>query len=331
MKLNTIKQFGQGVKYPIMMGALIALGAHLAASSAPSDATYKGSKICMMCHRTMDISKTIVASYVQTAHYSALQPATNANAIVADFSSAPFTKDKVAYVLGVGHRQQAYLDANFQLLPAEWSVATKSWVKVEPVDAKAQCIRCHTTGFDATNDTWVEMGVGCEMCHGPGSTHLAKMVSAPDAQKLEIAKQTILMPKDLPPQRLDMICGQCHSVGKDKDGHPFPASFRPGDDLNAVFTLAQVTGPGRNQQYNDYIQSKHYAAGITCITCHDPHGNTDQPDQLRQPVNQLCLTCHKSQITDPAAHIQQHKGAADAKCSDCHMPQGRHLFTKPAP
>ncbi|HID07879.1 MAG TPA: hypothetical protein EYP10_12120 [Armatimonadetes bacterium] len=107
----------------------------------------------------------------------------------------------------------------------------------------------------------------------------------------------------------------------------------PSDDLTQYFVDSKPTKAGRNQQFSELLQSPgHWKAGVVCTTCHDPHGNTKQPVQLKQPINELCLNCHKAQaakkITDPTAHMKEHGGSADSKCSDCHMPNGRHLFEK---
>ncbi|MBI2844548.1 MAG: hypothetical protein HYX78_14230 [Armatimonadetes bacterium] len=280
-------------------------------------AQYKGSATCKMCHKAMN--KEIVSGYETSAHPKAIQKADAANAIVADFSSnTAFTKDKVAYVLGTGRNEQAYLDANFQVLPAIWNVKSKSWTATKAVDGNTQCVGCHVTGFDAANKTHKEMGVGCESCHGPGSDH----TGGP-------SKANIVNPKNLTGAKKAMVCGQCHSVGKDTTGNfAFPTNFRPGDDLTKSFVDAKPTSPGRNQQYSEWIQSKHGQMGLDCTTCHDPHNTTGIKPQLKKPINELCLGCHAGTVKDLATHAP---GApADATCATCHMPEGQHTFKTPA-
>lgn len=326
---------GQRVVWTLGVLGFFALATCFAAQGDQKTATYKGSKQCKACHKDVEKSKAFVAAYPHTAHAKTMQSGSAEGAIVADVSKVPFPKEKIAYVLGAGRTVQSYLDENFQLLPAQWNVTKKAWEQVPPVDGKAQCLGCHTTGFDAEKGAFSEMGVTCEVCHGPGSVHNAEMLKAPEGKEAEIAKQTMTNPKNLSPQKQAMVCGQCHSVGKDKAGHPFPTGFRPGDDLTAVFTDAKPAAAGRNQQFSELLQSpKHYEAGTACESCHDPHGDTKLPHQLLKPVNELCQSCHtkpdiKSKIADPAKHIQDNKGKPDAHCSDCHMPDGRHIFAKP--
>lgn len=279
-------------------------------------AEYKGSTMCKMCHKAMN--KPIVDGYDKTAHPVAMRKADAPGAIVADFAaSTAFTKDKVAYVLGKGRNEQAFLDASFQVLPAVWDVKAKAWKATPAADGATQCVGCHVTNFDPAAKTWTEMGEGCEACHGPGSEHLA------GADK----KTTVVNPKNLDKAKQSMVCGQCHSVGKDPSGKfAFPVGFRPGDDLAAKFVDAKPVAPGRNQQYSELIQSKHGPAGVGCADCHDPHNVAGIKGQLRKPVNDLCLGCHAAKIKDMATHAPT--APAGSTCATCHMPNGQHTFKK---
>ncbi len=279
-------------------------------------ALFKGTTTCKMCHGVMH--KDLVAGYEKTAHPKALQKPDAEGAIVADFAKdAPFTKDKVAFVMAKGNREQQYLDAKMQVLAGKWDSVSKSWKPAQAVDATTQCLGCHTTGYDAVKKTYAMEGVGCEACHGPGSEHTAG------------DKNAIVKLKSLDKTKQAMVCGQCHSVGKDPSGkYAFPIGYRPGDDLTKLFVDAKPTTHGRNQQYSEFIQSKMYASGMGCTSCHDPHGKgTTEKYQLVKPINDLCLSCHAAKITDLKTH--QPSAAADATCATCHMHGGEHFFKKP--
>lgn len=287
-------------------------------------AQYKTSAVCIMCHKNTD--KVIVEAYQASPHAKSMQKADAEGAIVGDFAAnTAFTKDKVAFVLGKGHYQQAYLDANFQVLPAEWDVKTKTWKPTEAVDGATKCIGCHQTGYDAAKKTSAQLGVGCESCHGPGSEHMASTDR----------KTTIVNPKNLDIAKQSMVCGQCHSDGHDLvmvEDKPapgklsFPVAFRPGDDLPKCFLDAKPTTVGRNRQYSEFITSKHSKI-LSCVTCHDPHNVSTNPAQLKKPVNELCMGCHAAKIVDIKTHAPS--AAADATCATCHMPNGQHNFAKP--
>lgn len=300
----------------ILVGALMVAIAAGFAVGDPHTAQYIGTAKCKMCHTGPN--KAIVEGYGKTAHPKAMQKADTADAIVGDFSSnTAFTKDKVAYTLGRGRGEQAYLDSSFQVLPAVWEVSSKSWKPTPAVDGATQCIGCHTTGYDPDKKTYVDIGVGCEACHGPGSEHMAKP-----------SKDTAPDPAKLSPKLQAMVCGSCHSVGKDPSGkYAFPIGFRPGDDLTKSFVDAKPTAPGRNQQYSELMQSKHGQMGFACTLCHDPHNVAGTAHQLKKPINDTCLACHAGKIKDMKTHAPS--APADATCATCHMPGGQHTFKKP--
>jgi predicted CXXCH cytochrome family protein len=114
-------------------------------------------------------------------------------------------------------------------------------------------------------------------------------------------------------------------------------TYRPGDDLAAHFTPTQDAaavwpdGSARrnHQQYMDWSLGSRMAqaADTSCITCHRMHERGDAA-QLRQPVNDLCLSCHSDQralvrhtpFHEKAIRTQQNAGDPFL-CTDCHMPK----------
>jgi predicted CXXCH cytochrome family protein len=51
------------------------------------------------------------------------------------------------------------------------------------------------------------------------------------------------------------------------------------------------TAHKNRMQGNDFVQSLMYTRGVTCFSCHDPHGN-ENVAMLREKGNSLCLSCH---------------------------------------
>jgi predicted CXXCH cytochrome family protein len=311
----------------LVAGLLLGPAWHARARAAvPEGAKYSGPKLCLACHKGMNAD--IVAKWSQSAHALAMWPITDQDAdhkVVGDFSAnPPFPKDQVTYVLGTGRVYQSYLDKDLQVLPGDWVVADNAWRPRQATDGARDCVGCHTTGFDLATKKWAALGVGCEMCHGPGSVH----VGAKDK------KAAIVNPANLDPAHQAMVCGQCHAQGKSKDGSAaFPVGFRPGDDLNDYFVLAtEIPKNAINSQYNELVQGggKHLAAGVVCTTCHDPHGPVSgTSNDLRAPVPDLCLSaeCHGGKLTGP-----QHSPEAvkTTSCVVCHMPGGKHTFVTPS-
>jgi predicted CXXCH cytochrome family protein len=178
----------------------------------------------------------------------------------------------------------------------------------------------HTTGYDPATKTYVDKGITCEACHGPGSAH---MMSTKDAKKT-----TIMDPEDLktPGQQIS-VCGRCHGQYT-VDGKRVALKYVAGQDLTTTptFKLDPVQGDKPMQEMNEVMGSKHYAKGMTCISCHISHAATTGPHSLKQPVNDQCMSCHKDKTM--ANHAPN--AAKDATCATCHMPNGSHSFVKPA-
>jgi len=308
-----------------MVGVALALFAGAPARGGASGAAYLGPKMCMACHKASNAAA--VEGWQASAHARAfwkIDEADDTHKVVADFAkSAPFSKDQVAWVVGAGNRRQAFLDKDFKLLPGEWVVKSSSWQPRDAVDAKKDCLGCHTSGYDPAKGAWVAEGVTCEMCHGPGSAH------AGSSDKLG----TIVRVQQLAPDQRAMVCGRCHSQGKSKDGQcTFAAGFTPGDDLDQSLDFTKDVPKGAmNAQYNEmrFGGGKHLAAGTVCTTCHDPHGTGGAAMALRQPAPQLCLSdqCHGGGKLKVPPHSEATIKAVS--CVMCHMPNDSHAFLTP--
>jgi len=196
--------------------------------------------------------------------------------------------------------------------------------KAQSGDAK--CDACHTTGFKASKDTatgkWVgaksELGIACEKCHGPGSNHIA----AP-------GKETIVNPTRLNALQQNQLCGQCHSrvTNTSEKDLAFPQDYFIGNtDLHDRVEFWTYSTKQKNfwpnefssknrQQYNDMRMSKHYDAGITCITCHDMHSPKKGYTQIRGDKDSLCVSCHTANAQIYNGSVMQQAGVS---CPDCH-------------
>jgi len=180
-----------------------------------------------------------------------------------------------------------------------------------------------------------ELAIGCEACHGPAARHV----------DLGGGIGTALNPATLAADRANEVCGQCHSRGSSTNteqlgygwatGSLVDNGFRPGDEL-AQFHAAVSRDDDEffwqngarsaklsRQQQTEHGHSAHGRAGITCLTCHAPHGS-NQPANLKLPVNTLCLSCHDGEGDIDANDLRKHTRhfADDANlCSSCHFPR----------
>ncbi len=83
--------------------------------------------------------------------------------------------------------------------------------------------------------------------------------------------------------------------------------------------------------YGSFLQSKMFAAGVTCSQCHEPHSG-----ELKQLGNALCTTCHnsvgradfptlpKADFDSPAHHFHP-ENSSGAACVNCHMPSQTYM------
>ncbi|RPI96951.1 MAG: hypothetical protein EHM39_10360, partial [Chloroflexi bacterium] len=303
------------------------------------DADYVGTGTCMMCHTQDDVWLTTGhANMVKAPGADTLLGDLSDTAAVTitwpDGSERPITAEDITYVLG-GRYVQQYVSimeledgtSGYFVLPVQWNIPqsedqTGTWSPYHPDDWqdpardwRVACAGCHTTGLNRTGVTdttefafmnarqpgQIELNIGCEACHGPGSEHMGQpgtLVVSPDAQ----------------------ICGQCHVQGQAPDGvHGYPVGYQPGlplDDSKFVITPPDnesVWLPDDHarvyNQYGEWLTSNHAATvamgelcarchgtarqdetwnmstvtdGVTCVACHDPHAS-----DLRVPVNAI--------------------------------------------
>jgi predicted CXXCH cytochrome family protein len=300
--------------------------------SPPPPRSYVGSQACARCHQpTYDRWKnTRMANVVRG-------PRDHPDAIISDFTQpnplVTFTKDQIAFVYGSKWKQRYFrkVGDDFSPLPAQWDVTHRQWRAYGVTGATSVlCDGCHSVGFDITRKTVVEWNVGCERCHGPGSEHAARPVRA-----------NIVNPARLDPIAAVDVCVQCHSEGHPREGGEFhwPVGFKVGLRLADFWRLdaftpgttdplhfADGTARENRMQGNDFVQSVMYTRGVTCASCHDPHGTPNNADLIK-PARLVCFTCHGPAAPHGprAATIEQHThhkpDSAGSECVGCHMPK----------
>ena len=254
---------------------------------------------------------------------------------------------KVLYTFGTEPLQQylvAFPDGRLQQLPVAWDTQLQQWFDPQPTlkarpgewvhwteggkNWNSMCADCHSTAvaknFSAVEnryDTAVEeISVGCESCHGPGRDHQQAVLNGAVA---ELGDLKIDAMSAANPQLLVDNCGRCHArrqaiTEKFEHGsntlldHYLPSLLNPplyhsdGQILDEVFV------------YGSFLQSKMYAAGVSCVNCHEPHSA-----RLKAEGNQLCTGCHSAAEFDSPQHHHHSETAALAagnQCIDCHMP-----------
>lgn len=224
-----------------------------------------------------------------------------------------------------------------------WSGVAGNWNQM--------CAACHSTDlrkhYDLATDryatSWSEIDVGCEACHGPGSNHIAWAKAgasrAPDSDpKLGLAVDLVRrdparwvmnpetgIAKRTPPLASHVevdTCAPCHSrrgvVSEDQVfGAPLLDTHRP-----ALLEPSLYHADGQIldevYEYGSFVQSRMYAAGVTCSDCHDSHSG-----KLRNATsdpNAVCASCHLPAKFATPAHHHHPENSKGASCIACHMP-----------
>ena len=210
------------------------------------------------------------------------------------------------------------------------------------------CADCHSTAVrkryqvptDTYDTTYADIDVGCESCHGPGAAHLrwAKEGKAdgPQGFSLRLAGRGSWVAGPVVPRRVGeatvapdtvpeiQVCAPCHArrslIGDPIDSHgQFLDGYRPEFLEEGLYQLdGQILD--EVYVYGSFLQSKMFAAGVTCSDCHEPHSL-----QLRAPGNELCVNCHEASVFDAESHHFHLQGSAGAACVSCHMPERTYM------
>jgi hypothetical protein len=308
-------------------------------------ATFVGSETCKKCHeRTYLEWKTSLHSRMMRD--VKVDPLANIGNFSSPSEERTFSESEVAYTLGSQWRQQ-YLKKqgdDLIVLPASYHFNTDKWTPYYPDESKkrewwTECAGCHATGVDPEKKTFVEMGVACEACHGPGSNHVEATPG------FEIP--TIISAARLNSALSAQICGSCHTRGHDKSGkfaYPVDYQTHKGEaNLQLYFNEVKSdngeeskyfwpSGESRysNQQYLDWKQSEHAKVGVVCATCHSVHqsrtgitANVESSNLLlairsktRLFEDRLCKSCHTT-----VEYRSVHRIHTFGSCVRCHMPR----------
>jgi len=248
-------------------------------------------------------------------------------------------RERFDIVTGSGNHGQTYLYwAGDQLcqLPISYFTESGGWINSpgHHRDGTAdfargigeRCLACHTTyfatdplSFNRHDPTNYILGVTCVRCHGPGWAH----VQYHRTHETDVEARYIVNPGDLPQDRANEVCAQCHSgVGELLQ----PAfSYRPGEPLDQFLALDMSTANPKNDdphaanQLLRLMKSRCFKESkeMTCGTCHDPHQNERGNLKL---FAERCVACHEEE----ACHLASEYGSRIRHwCVECHMPSRR--------
>jgi len=317
----------------------------LAQEAPPAEVDYVGSGECSDCHRTL------ARDHQDTLHAKALSD--DEDTILGDFSVAeelrtvtfpdgktrPFTADDVAYSLGAGRYNQAYVyeveRGQYRVFPAKWNIVAQQWNALnldedwasDAYDFVQHCAACHTVGLDASAGRWEDDAVMCESCHGPGEAHLEAVDEGgrrPDKEELAAIYASIRSGIEAD------TCTGCHGRASNPSDtmnwHPTGHAARPNMQADEWSQAGHINSLSALQDVENVDED--------CLSCHSQDArHTDklialiregeregeQPERLTIETAQIgiaCQTCHNphSKAEQPFNLVEE----AYPLCVSCH-------------
>ncbi len=244
-------------------------------------------------------------------------------------------RHELQYYVGSSTRGSTFLfeiDGFLYKSPINYFVQKKGWDmspeyhsprEMELKPAPPACLFCHASRIQppapgASNRygsaPFLQDGVGCERCHGPGREHIQ-------------GRGVPVNPARLTGERRDSVCIQCHLPGEASVSRPGKTleMYRPGDllsdyALTFVYDDAGHGGLGAISQVEALALSqclRRSQGRMACITCHDPHTFVPAAQRVAY-YRDKCLSCHARSFAD-----RHQQGSPD--CIGCHMPRGESV------
>jgi predicted CXXCH cytochrome family protein len=168
------------------------------------------------------------------------------------------------------------------------------------------------SGFDGGG--LVEVGIGCEACHGGSREHVLDPRVRPSFTP--VAPWLAGAPREADAFAANRVCARCHQVLFSR----YPYTWEGGRRDATAGGSHINSGEAR-----DFLLGA-CAGALSCARCHDPHGGRDDARlrALATPAgNGTCTGCHAELAS--AERVRQHAhhdpAGAGGACVACHMPR----------
>lgn len=238
--------------------------------------------------------------------------------------------------------------------PLHWTGSFFNW--------NSRCASCHSTelnkNYDSNTNTynteWFEINVGCESCHGKGSSHIkwarkdADQSSRNKGWKMSLADQGVWQAveqlsgteKTYAPtlkrqgphaDKQKQVCANCHSRRSELQQANVTKAYNDTHKLRLLETpLYHSDGQILDEVYvyGSFLQSKMHTEGVTCSNCHNPH-SLELKVGTKEDSNPVCAQCHSLEVFDTPKHHHHRKDSEGAQCVNCHMPETTYMGVDP--
>lgn len=277
----------------------------------------------------------------------------------------------VDYTIG-SKWQQAYAttlpNGQIHVFPIQYNLLQKKWVNYwQVIDGagsersnpynwehlnintsyQANCAVCHTSqlrntqggGLGEDHVVFREPGIGCEMCHGPSSAHIAAINSGEEDEKAPLDPPVEF--KRISNREFVSICAQCHLQSNvhapTSRGELNYSSVGTFFQSNASAPFGQFTRKGfykdgRFSQTTFIVEalerSKCFRSGqASCGSCHNPHSHDEATNltslKFKDEPDKMCTGCHTpyADKQKASAHTHHVESSEGSRCVSCHMPK----------
>ncbi len=174
----------------------------------------------------------------------------------------------------------------------------------------ATCTFCHSvSGTQAHQHKALDQG--CTACHSPHVSTAKFLLKKDNVEQLCLGCHNLPLKGYAHEPFIKGQCTLCHQAHQSENAK----LLRGGEGAAHCYTCH-----GQLQSAMKASTFVHKPAAENCDTCHDAH-TTDFPHQLRKPVDQTCLSCHKEiqKVIDQSS-VKHAAMTIEKQCANCHNP-----------
>jgi predicted CXXCH cytochrome family protein len=195
-----------------------------------------------------------------------------------------------------------------------------SGVRREPGDLKQLLAAASETTLEYFEERHlVEVGIGCEACHGGSRLHAEQpahfkpqfLPTAPFLSAGQASGQPLSEA-----QAINHTCARCHTVLFSR----YPFTWEGGERGFSPGGSSMNSGEAR-----DFLLGA-CSSQLSCVSCHDPHARDEQEHVSAFDTtgsNRVCTSCHTKLAGAEALerHSHHQTDGEGAVCVNCHMPR----------